>query len=268
MRSQSHSFQRTRPIRFKSEDGTILAGVLAGVQTSRPRTAAVLAHGITVEKHEGGFYSRLAEILARANIPSMRFDFRGHGESGGASTEMTIAGEILDLHSAVRETKKRFAVRRPAVVGTSFGASVAVLWTAAHPHAASSLTLLCPVLDYRETFLNPSTEWGRKWFGQKALRRAAKSGFINVDGFKLGRRLSDEWASLRPFEIVRHLKIPILVIHGSADSMVPYAVAERAARHLSNGKFVAIPNSDHGFEGYEAIVYEEVRNWIVLHAPR
>jgi pimeloyl-ACP methyl ester carboxylesterase len=45
--------------------------------------ATVLVHGGGVTREEGGFFARLAARLAGAGSPTLRFDFRGHGESEG-----------------------------------------------------------------------------------------------------------------------------------------------------------------------------------------
>jgi pimeloyl-ACP methyl ester carboxylesterase len=255
-------------ISLLTSDSTRLTALWRRSRGDTVKAVAVLAHGITVEKDEAGFYARLARFLAESGVASLRFDFRGHGESSGASTEMTIAGEIRDLDAAILYAKKRVRSLRPAIVATSFGASIAVLWASKHSRALSSLTLLCPVLDYEKTFLDPRTEWGRRWFGRKRVERASARGYLDVDGFRLGLPLIKEWSELRPFKAVQRLSVPTIIVHGTADSMVPYEVAEETARHLRNGKFVAVPGADHGFEDCEELIHGEVRDWILRHVPR
>src|ERR1051325_10062982 len=64
--------------------------------------AVLLVHGFSVDLHEEGTFDKLVQALARRRLSTVRFSFRGHGESAGKQEEMTIAGERLDLSSAYR----------------------------------------------------------------------------------------------------------------------------------------------------------------------
>lgn len=254
---------RQSKIHFASRDGTRLCGILVTLDKAE-RVGAVLAHGITVEKNEDGFYTRLAKVLAEARVPSLRFDFRGHGESDGEPSEMTIKGEIEDLAAAIDHVQE-LGWKRVAIVGTSFGGGVAVLYAYHHPDKVSCLSLLSPVLDYGRTFLNPETEWAQEWFTHEALRRAKTTGVLDLDGFPLGAKLLDEFKELNPGTTLLNLAVPALIIHGSDDSMVPFQVAKAVGSRYAHGRFISIQGADHGFEGYEECVFEEVRKWVVDH---
>jgi len=248
-------------VQLVSSDQTRLSGILRA-PVGKIGGTAVLAHGISVEKNEGGFYTRLAERLSDSGIASLRFDFRGHGESAGRSQDMTIAGEMEDLAAAVGELQRRFN-QTPAVIATSFGAGVAVLNASQNPDAVSTLVLLCPVLDYRRTFLFPETEWGQEWFTRDALAKVEDSGVLSLDGFLLGKSLIDEFGKLNPAAKVSSLAIPVLMIHGSEDSMVPFSVARDVSKVAKNVTFVAVEGADHGFEGSEDLVFLKVTQWLM-----
>src|SRR5262245_19918812 len=74
---------------FRSLDGLRLHGtfVRPAIATGPP---VVLVHGGGVTRDEGGFFSRLADGLAAAALPSFRFDYRAHGESEGRQEELTL----------------------------------------------------------------------------------------------------------------------------------------------------------------------------------
>jgi alpha-beta hydrolase superfamily lysophospholipase len=65
----------------RTSDGLYLSGTL--VLPDSAWQAVVLVHGGGVTRKEGGFFTRLAAGLAEADIASLRFDLRGHGESEG-----------------------------------------------------------------------------------------------------------------------------------------------------------------------------------------
>lgn len=249
-------------VEFMAKGGTRIRGILA--LPSAAKASVVLAHGITVEKNEDGFYSDLAAVLADDGLASLRFDFRGHGESDGDPEDMTIEGEIADLHAAVRFLAPAASTRLP-IVATSFGASVAVLFAARHPSRVASLSLLCPVLDYQRTFLKPETQWAKEFFSPDALAAARRTRILDLDGFPLGLPLLDEFRKLQPGETLLSLHLPVLIMHGTNDSMVPYAVAEHYGTAYRSGRFVPVSGADHGFEGFEDEVYSEVCAWIESH---
>jgi len=250
-------------IKFSSKDGTILLGILAEPKIP-PKGGVVLAHGITAEKNEDGFYNRLAEALAERGFQSLRFDFRGHGASAGIPKEMTIHGEVQDLSAAVDQLRK-LGWRRVAIVGTSFGGGVAVLYSEHHQKVISCLTLLCPVLDYKRTFLNPETEWTKEWFVPQAFNKAEKTGFLDLDGFHLGRKLLEEFKALNPAEVLLKLEVPTLLVHGTEDTMVPYIVSKNVGPKYPHRVFVPVEGADHGFEGFEDKVFPKVWQWIFHH---
>ena len=252
-----------KKVKIESQDGTPLCGILL----SDPRCTkgvAVLAHGITVEKNEGGFYTKLAKVLADGGLQSLRFDFRGHGESGGRPEEMTIQGEVEDLEAAVSHVRE-LSPKRLSIVATSFGAGIAILYTERRPETVSSVVLLAPVLDYNRTFLAPETEWAQEWFTEEALKRAKENGTLDLDGFPLGRKLLEEFKVFDPGEVLLRLTVPTLIIHGTDDSMVPYDVARRIGSKYIHGRFLSIEDADHGFEGSEDRVFSEVKRWILEH---
>ena len=256
----------TKTIIFKSKDGVNLCGKLTTPE-KKSKGAVILCHGITVEKNESGFYTKLAKLLAENGLTSLRFDFRGHGESSGKSWQMTIKGEIRDLEAAVKLLKNK-GFKKISLIGTSFGGSIITLYTKKRPSAVTSLTLLCPVLDYRRTFLNPETEWAKEWFTPEAISDTARTGRLNLDGFQLGDILLKEFRQLKPGETLLKLKVPTLIVHGTEDSYVPYSVAKYYGEKYRNGKFLPIRGADHGFEGFEKRVYRKVIKWILNHVAR
>lgn len=250
-------------LEIKSRDGTPLRAILATPHEDT-RGAVVLAHGITVEKNEDGFYTELAELLAAKGLQSLRFDFRGHGESGGRPEEMTIAGEIDDLAAAVNHLLK-LGWPKVAVIGTSFGAGIAVLYAQRSANIFSSLVLLAPVLDYQRTFLEPETEWAIECFTKEAFDRAEITGILDLEGFPLGQALIQEFKTLDPGQTLLNLTVPTLIVHGTEDSMVPYDVAQHVGSTYQHGKFLPIEGADHGFEDFTDQVFTEVTKWIIEH---
>src|SRR5947208_2035481 len=80
----------------------------------------VMSHGIATGKEEDGIYTEFAEQVLGPEFDSIRFDFRGHGESAIAPNHTTVTGEILDL-MAVMKWARESGHRRIFHLATSFG---------------------------------------------------------------------------------------------------------------------------------------------------
>jgi len=246
-------------VNLTSSDGIKIKTTITQPSKST-QSAFVLAHGITVDRDEGGFYSKLARLLSYKGILSLRFDFRGHGESACKSSDMTISGEIKDLRAAVNHINDNYC-NRVGIIATSFGASIAILLAAKNQTLFKRMALLCPVLDYHRTFLKPETEWAQEYFYPEAIKKWFDNGQLNLSGFMLGSKLADDMRKYHPEKELRSLNMPILIIHGTADSMVPYDVSKSSVLSSNNIKFVPIKGADHGFLGYRERVYDQVITW-------
>ncbi len=91
----------------------------------------------------------LAERLADAGFPALRFDYQGTGDSAGHSGDPDrIATWIGDIRSAIRELRDLSGVREIALFGVRFGASLAMLAASGEP-GVDALVAWAPVVSGR-----------------------------------------------------------------------------------------------------------------------
>jgi alpha-beta hydrolase superfamily lysophospholipase len=242
-----------------------LSGIYRSVE-GIPKAGIVLAHGILVEKDYGGFYPALATALAKEGLESLRFDFRGHGESEGRLEEMTIAGEVQDLAMAVRVLKSRQAPQI-GIVGTSFGAGVAVLYATQARRTPFALVLLSSILDFGRGFLEPETPWAKRWFTPSALAEAHARGTLDLAGRSLGIALVREFEDIHPAKVLRDLTTPVLMVHGAQDPIASFPAAHEAAQSSPGVEFVRVDGGEHYFEGSEVHVFRQVSEWLDAQVP-
>ena len=106
-------------ISYKSSENVIIAA--NKIKSNNPNCMVIMAHGINADKEEDGLFTELAYKLALNNCDSLRFDYRGHGESTGSQQEMTIEGETIDLKKSIEYVKEKTDL--PIILlSASFGA--------------------------------------------------------------------------------------------------------------------------------------------------
>jgi alpha/beta superfamily hydrolase len=184
----------------------------------------------------------LADALAAAGYPTLRFDYPGAGDSLGEASEIA---SLEMLQAAVRRAaqllRARTRARRILLIGQGLGASLAALM--AEELEAAAIGLLAPVVRGRE-YLRELSVWGVTV--AETMQLETGSGMAgDVAGFELPEPLRAELAafdlaaaSLRPAPAV------LIAARGRASE------AKLAERLRELGADVAeIP-----YEGYEAAV--------------
>lgn len=235
-----------------SVDGIDLDAAVHPTSARQVLGAVLLVHGVTVDMDEGGgMFLRLADHLATEGFDVARFSFRGHGASGGTPRGVTIAGECLDLQSAVEFVRGRFAGPL-SIVAASFGAVATVLSSPWLAHDLRRQVLWNPVLDLNRTFLEPELPWGKVNFGEAGQNQLQDKGFLTVDGeFDLGRVLFAEFARYQPLDDLLASSVNTLIVHGDRDSAVSYEISAEVARTRPHTSLYTVSNSDHGFDSRE-----------------
>lgn len=264
---------------FPSLDGLRLRGTLV-TPISASGSAAVLVHGGGVTREEGGFFARLADGLADAGLPSLRFDLRGHGESEGRQEDLTLAGIANDIRAAVEQAQAATGSKAVHLYGTSFSGGVCVLFAARHYADVRSLTLANPLLDYKQRFIDEKPFWHDDHIDERAGRELVEHGFVaHSPTFKLGRPLLNEVFFVEPHRLLSEVRTPTLFLHGSADTFVPVESSRQAVGQLAGeAELVEIEGAQHGFavhedpqylepqtQEWQAMVIRTVADWMTAH---
>ncbi|KWW99154.1 Alpha/beta hydrolase fold [Carbonactinospora thermoautotrophica] len=265
---------------FRSLDGLRLRGTLVVPSASRPN-AAVLVHGGGVTREEGGFFTRLASRLASAGIASLRFDFRAHGESEGRQEDLTLAGVVNDIRSAVAHVRDVTGSGPVHVIGTSFGGGISAFFATRYPEQVQSLVLLNPLLNYKNRFVDDKPYWANEQISEEASRELAEKGFVaHSPSFKLGRPLLNEVFYLRPHEEIEKIAAPTLVVHGTRDTFIPVESSRKYIQEIKvEAKLLEIEGAQHGFavhddpeyrdpqsQEWQAFVIQSVTDWALQHS--
>jgi hypothetical protein len=209
---------RAETVTFATDDGLMLNGWFV------PGEGAAAGTVIVFNGNAGNraYRSELAAQLAARGLSVLLFDYRGYGENPGSPTEEGLA---LDARAARRYVLSRDAVSRPLVYfGESLGSAVAVrLAVEHHPHA---VILRSPFTSF--------VEMGR----------------LHYPILPVGWILRDRYPSI---DRIARIGCPLLVIAGSADTIVPVSQSRRlfdAAREPK--RLVIVEGADHNDEALVA----------------
>ena len=131
------------PITFSS-DGLKLSGIVHvpdDLRSGERRPAFIILHGFGGNKSGHG-QTVMAEQLTAWGYITMRIDFRGCGDSEGEHGRIICLDQVADTSSAVTYMASRPDVdpERVALVGSSFGAAVAIYAGGADPRVAAVIS--------------------------------------------------------------------------------------------------------------------------------
>lgn len=216
------------PMRVTFEsDGLTLVGHVAQPPASAtvargPRGGVVLCHGFPAER--GGArttaqtYPEFAERLANeAGWVVLSFNFRGTGESEG---DFSLGGWLADLRAAIAFLRASQPVDGVWLVGFSAGGALA-LCAAAEDATIGGVAALAAPADFNRWTDDPA----------EFLARCREVGVVRTPGFPDDlTSWALEMKDVRPAtDIAGVPPRPVLLVHGSADELVPVTDARALA---------------------------------------
>ena len=216
-------------VEFVTDGGKRLHGWLMPAQTSAagPHPAIVHVHGNA--GHVAG-HAELSEFLSQAGFSVLVFDYRGYGRSD-TDGRLTRAKLLADTHAAIDYLRSREDVdpERIGMLGYSLGGVIG-LACAAERQEIRAVVACAPFSSWKAIARNHLGPAGA------LLARAG------VDADDAARRLGDR---------------PLLIVHGTADEVVP---VEHARRLEAAAKAAQVP--------VEALIVEGADHVDVLDPAR
>ena len=235
-----------KPFYFTNEGLTLTGTLELPDSAAAVPPAVVFYHGFTGNRIEAGrLFVKTARHLARRGFASLRFDFRGSGESEGEFRDMTASTEISDGLRAIDALAATGEIdpERIGVVGLSLGGLVGASAAGRDPRA-KSLVLWSAVAEVKELWdeIDAETPF-------KGLMKS--QGFIERSGLAVGLGFYNDLANHDPLASVRKSRAPVLVVAGGGDQVVPpehsdrYVAAARAPGRRAEK--LVIEGADHCF---------------------
>lgn len=198
----------------------------------------ICAHGL------GGSYRSniaYAEQLASHGIAAYCFDFRGGGgsRSDGDTTEMSVMTEVSDLEVIMEAAAGWEFVDENKIVllGTSQGGITSAIAAARHTDQISGLVLMYPAFLVSDSIHE-----------QFASLEEVPDRFQFI-WITAGRPYVEDMWDYDVYEEIGNYTGKVLLLHGSADSIVPISYSDRAAEVYEDAEYYVIDGAGHGFHG-------------------
>ena len=197
-------------ISFANPRGDTLSGVLHHSALDRARGAVILCHGMESNKQSDKLVL-LSRELARRGILALRFDFSYVGESSGKFEDITYRGELDDLMAAYKLVGDRHS-GKTAILGSSMGGTVALMFAAQEPTVAALVTVSAPLHPEKFPDRILTVAQRRDW---------RERGFIVYNGQRFNVTLLEDLESIDIPACARQVACPVLILHGDGDNVVP-----------------------------------------------
>jgi len=153
------------------------------------------------------FQAQTARYCADKGIVSLRFDYFGTGDSGGACHELDIGRSLDETMSLIDRVMGEHHLERIALFGTRLGADIALLLVKKDPSRFGTIHLLEPVVN------------GRRYLMEQRLRRQAFAKLKRLaidDRISMGDKLYEDfqgflWSDelVKFIETVQSEKVPL-----------------------------------------------------------
>ncbi len=198
----------------------------------------------------GGFHSDMLGEKAtalhveaeRAGRSFVRFDYLGHGESGGRFEDGAIGRWRADALAVIDRL-----VEGPLVlVGSSMGGWMALLCALARPERVKALVLIAPAPDFTDRLM-----WAA--FDAEQKRQILQEGRwmrpspYDPAGYPITRALIEEGRSWNIMEREIPLDVPVRILQGGLDEDVPWSYSFQLVEKLRSQDVVwtLIKDGDH-----------------------
>lgn len=183
----------------------------------------------------------LAAACTQHGHAMLRFDYSGHGTSGGRFEDGTIGAWTADALAAIDHLTEGPLL----LVGSSMGGWIALLCALARRARIAALVGIAAAPDFTEALM-----WQALSFAQRA--RLMRHGVIHVpsqygDPTPITRALIEDGRNHLLLSAPIALDCPVRLLHGQSDPDVPWEMAMRIAEQVASAdvQVTLVKDGDH-----------------------
>ncbi|MBP2651738.1 MAG: Serine aminopeptidase [Firmicutes bacterium] len=211
-------------------------------------TTLIISHGFRGSKEGGGRAVQLAQRVAALGYTVIRYDFTPLG---------SLTKQVAELAQVVNFSRANLS-RRIILLGRSMGGSASLVYASIND-GISGVCLWATPSDLEETF--------RLSLGEDYDRLLRNDFLVVKDGdseLTLAKDFIQDFANYNLEQCMDSLNnLPVLIIHGDADEIVPFHQAEKLFNSAGHDKeLVVINGGDHQLAACHQAAEDRVLGWL------
>lgn len=242
-------------VRFADVNGVRLAYQVWGEEVGRP--AAIFAHGYTGRSTGVELYGRLLGLLEK-EFTVFALDMRGHGLSADQGIDDWSMSAVADDMAAF---VRALSLEKPLLIGHSFGGFTGMFCEVRHPGTFEALCLITP--GSAEGAKDTPPELERLWIdhgndrvflldalmdNDQALYQDYPTAHIDAVVL-MDRRVHlayfGEYRSQIIIGDLDRIRVPVLMLNGALDNVVPLPTQHASALAIPDCKEVVFTTEGH-----------------------
>jgi pimeloyl-ACP methyl ester carboxylesterase len=220
------------------------------------RGTVVFVHGWS---SDGGRMAALAVPVVARGFAALLVDLPGHGRTGPVETYngKLMVDDILEVRNWMA-AHEELAPEPAAILGYSFGGLGAYVSAARDERWAALVVMAAPLGPMQAT---------RLYLDSKGLPGALLTGFVRRSFMREVGVDPDDFDG--PPNLAR-LRVPVLIVHGENDEIVPVSHGEGLAASVPEGlgTLLIVPGAKHGALMTDARVGERIAEFLAEHLER
>lgn len=239
------------------ENGLQIPCVLEEPEHCTVRRCIIGVHGICGSK-DSQILVDIAEEMGLFGAATLRFDFPAHGDSPVTGSDLTLEQCRQSLAAVVKWAKQAYPYVDMGIFATGLGAFVTLVTLDDLRQIRENLKLVLqtPDLSMARTLLRMVRMTEEEFCEQgRAVIGAGTSRALEVP--------YSFYEELQGHMVYYNHEMPMLLLHGERDDLIPFSHLEPFRRFNDMCKLVIIPGADHQFRGAGQwnMVVDLTRDW-------
>jgi pimeloyl-ACP methyl ester carboxylesterase len=226
-----------------SHKGQDLYGVWHYPKDRLSYPALILCPGFGSQK-SGGFriYVELAERLCEKGIATLRFDYRGYGDSDGDFFDVTLSSQVEDVVFMMDYLKENESIHSLSILGGSLGGRIALHAALECIESLHSLLLWVPLIT--------SLQWEKSW--EQLKEKNPNFKYQDFQGQRVNAEFVNEFFTWpTPSLIPKLTHLPLFTAYSELDEILtPQHIKELKFQRKSAKApttYLELKEADHRF---------------------
>jgi len=192
---------------------------------------------------QGNKASDLNAFCLEQGLSFVRFDYSGHGESGGYFADACITQWLADTVAIIDKVTAGDVI----LVGSSMGAWIALLATLKRPTRVTGLLLIACAADMTKAYAKRFEGLPLEVDGKSRAYYSVANEYDDRQPYLFYQKLIDDGASHFLLDGPIDLDIPIRLIHGLEDNVVEWQRSAQVADLLMSDQvsLLKVESGDH-----------------------